>query len=103
MASSTLRTASFVLAALAVARAASAADPPPKASAATLELYVAKCQQCHMADGNSPIEDMNFADGKWKHGSKPAELAKVIAEGVPGTPMLPFKEQLTPKQIADLA
>ena len=56
-----------------------------------------------MADGNSPIEDMNFADGKWKHGSKVAEVAKVITEGAPGTAMLPFKEQLTEAEIAALA
>ena len=72
-------------------------------SEATLDLYRSKCQQCHMADGNSPLEPMNFTDGKWAHGSKPEEVAKVIAEGVPTTAMLPFKAQLTPDQIADLA
>ena len=30
-------------------------------------------------------------------------LAKTITEGVPTTAMLPFKEQLTEAQIADLA
>ena len=72
-------------------------------SEATLDLYRSKCQQCHMADGNAALEPMNFTDGKWTHGSKPEEVAKVIAEGVPTTAMLPFKAQLTPAQIADLA
>ena len=72
-------------------------------SEATLDLYRSKCQQCHMADGDSPIEPMNFTDGKWIHGSKPEAVAKVIAEGVPATAMLPFKAQLTRDQIADLA
>jgi mono/diheme cytochrome c family protein len=56
-----------------------------------------------MADGDSPLEPMNFTDGKWIHGSKPEAVAKVIAEGAPATAMLPFKDQLTPDQIADLA
>jgi cytochrome c oxidase cbb3-type subunit 3 len=76
-------------------------DSPP--SEATLELYRSKCQQCHLADGNSPFEPLNFADGKWMHGSKPDEVSKVITEGVPATAMLPFKAQLTPAEIADLA
>jgi mono/diheme cytochrome c family protein len=82
-----------------------AADAPPAKAPAVnaAELYQAKCQACHMADGNSPIEDMNFADGKWKHGSKPAEVVATITEGAPGTAMLPFKEQLTAAEIKALA
>ena len=74
-----------------------------KPSEATLELYKAKCQQCHMADGNSPLEPLNFADGKWIHGDKVEDIAKIIAEGAPGTAMLPFKSQLTPEEIEALA
>jgi mono/diheme cytochrome c family protein len=72
-------------------------------SEATLDLYRSKCQPCHMADGNAPLEPMNFADGTWTHGSKPEEVAKVITEGVPTTAMVPFKAQLTAAEIADLA
>jgi mono/diheme cytochrome c family protein len=79
------------------------ADGPAKAPDAIAELYKTKCQICHMVDGNSPLEPMNFADGKWKHGSKPAEVAKVIEDGVPATAMLPFKEQLTAAEITKLA
>jgi cytochrome c oxidase cbb3-type subunit III len=75
----------------------SAQEPAPQ------DLYRAKCQQCHMANGNSPLAPMNFADGKWAHGSKPEEVEKVIAEGVPGTAMLSFKKQFSPEQIAALA
>jgi mono/diheme cytochrome c family protein len=74
-----------------------------KPSEATLELYKAKCQQCHMADGNSPLEPLNFADGKWIHGDKVEVIAKVISEGAPGTAMLPFTSQLTPEEIQALA
>ena len=74
-----------------------------KPSEATVQLYKAKCQACHMADGAAPLEPMNLADGKWVHGSSPEAVAKVISDGVPPTAMLPFKAQLTPAQIADLA
>src|SRR2546428_7321162 len=87
------------LAAATVARAADAYKP----SEATLELYKAKCQQCHMADGNSPLEPLNFADAKWIHGDKVEDLVKVISEGAPGTAMLPFKSLLTPEEIQALA
>jgi mono/diheme cytochrome c family protein len=86
-----------------LAAPAGAADAAGKVSEATLELYRVKCQQCHMADGNSPLEDLSFVDAKWKHGSSRAEVKQVITEGVPATPMLPFKGQLTPKQIEELA
>src|SRR5947209_16941689 len=91
--------ASLALAGASLARAADVYKP----SEATLDLYKAKCQQCHMADGNSPLEPLNFVDGKWTHGDKIEDLVKVIGEGVPGTAMLPFKSQLTPEEIVGLA
>jgi mono/diheme cytochrome c family protein len=87
----------LLLAALAVSPAVSAEDE------ATLELYKTKCQACHLADGNAPMKEMNFADGEWKHGSKVADIVKVIEEGAPGTAMLSFKAQLTPEEIDALA
>jgi cytochrome c oxidase cbb3-type subunit 3 len=68
-----------------------------------LAVYKAKCLVCHMADGNSPLEPMNFTDGKWIHGSTIADITKNITDGAPGTAMLPFKSQLTPEEIAGLA
>jgi cytochrome c oxidase cbb3-type subunit 3 len=68
-----------------------------------VDLYRSKCQVCHRADGNAPIDPMNFTDTRWNHGSKPEEVAKVITDGVPTTAMPPFKDQLTPAEIADLA
>jgi len=56
-----------------------------------------------MADGNSPLEPLNFTDNKWIHGSSPEEVARVISEGAAGTAMLPFKTQLTPEQVEQLA
>jgi len=88
---------------LAGAAGFAAAADAYKPSEATLDLYKAKCQQCHMADGNSPLEPLNFADGKWTHGDKVEDIAKIISEGAPGTAMLPFKSQLTPEEIQALA
>ena len=67
------------------------------------ENYKSTCQPCHMADGNAALKPMNFADGEWKHGTSPQALAKVIAEGVPGTAMMPFKTRFSEKEILDLA
>jgi mono/diheme cytochrome c family protein len=73
-----------------------AADP------ATLQLYQTKCFSCHLAEGKGPLPPMDFTDGL-AHGSTQAEVAKIISEGVPGTAMVAFKEQLAPAQIAALA
>ena len=67
-------------------------------------VYEAKCQVCHMADGNSQImPNMSFADGIWKHGSTLKAVQTTISTGVPGTAMIAWKEQLTPAEIAALA
>jgi mono/diheme cytochrome c family protein len=79
-----------------------AADAPAKAPPVT-EVYKTHCQSCHMADGDSPLEPLNFVDGTWKHGSAPAKVAGVIAEGVPGTAMLAFNAKLTPAEVRALA
>ena len=87
--------------ALPAAAATKAAAYQP--SEETLEVYKAKCQACHMADGNSPLEPLNFVDGVWKKGSTVKEIAEVIGEGVPGSAMLPFKSQITPAEVQALA
>ena len=87
--------------------AAQAPDAPAKPAGGkvdALELYQAKCQACHMADGNSQLmPNMSFADGVWKHGSTLKEVQTTITNGVPGTAMVAFKEQLTPAEITALA
>ena len=93
----------LVVLGLALPAAAAPAAPAYKPSEATLEVYKAKCAQCHMADGNSPLELLNFVDSTWKHGSAVKDIAKVIGEGVPGSAMLPFKGQITDAEILALA
>jgi mono/diheme cytochrome c family protein len=76
----------------------------PSTAVNALELYQAKCQVCHMADGNSQImPNMSFADGIWKHGSTLKAVQTTIADGVAGTAMIAWKEQLTPAEITALA
>jgi mono/diheme cytochrome c family protein len=100
--------AAAVLVSVSLAQAAASAAGAAKGEAykpteATLEVYKAKCQACHMADGNSPLPPLNFADGVWKSGSSVKEIAKVIEDGVAGTAMLPFKGQVPDDQIEPLA
>ncbi len=78
---------------------ADAQEKPPS----TAELYKTHCQSCHMADGDSPLEPLNFVDGTWKHGSAPAKVGAIIADGAPGTAMLPFSSKLTPAEVRALA
>ena len=95
-------TALSTLGCLLVAVTAAAQSEAPT-SRPVEELYKTNCLMCHMADGNSAIEQMNFADGKWKHGTSVKELAAVITNGVPATAMLPFKGRLSEKEIVELA
>jgi mono/diheme cytochrome c family protein len=80
-----------------------AAQARPTTNRPAEELYKANCVMCHMPDGNAAIPNMNFVDGKWLHGSTPAQLAKVITNGVPGTAMMPFKERFSDAEILGLA
>lgn len=88
---------------LTTAGTAWAQSAPAAGQSKVEELYRQNCQMCHMPDGNAAIEQMNFADGKWIHGSDVKSLVKVITEGVPATAMMPFKDRLTQKQIEALA
>ena len=93
--------------ALSVTATTAAQDAPAKAAAGkvdALELYQAKCQACHMPDGNSQIgPNMSFADGVWAHGSTLKEVQTTINNGVAGTAMIAWKEQLTPAEVTALA
>ena len=105
-----MRMRSIVLVAAIVASVSgyAAAEPPPpaqaaKATDATRKLYASNCQACHGPDGKSPMPEMAFVGREWKHGTKTADMIKVITNGVPGTVMMPFKGRLTEQQIKDLA
>lgn len=80
-----------------------AAQVSPDSDRPAADLYKQTCQVCHGANGAAPLEMMNLADGKWKHGTSVADMAKVIANGVPGTAMMPFKARFSEKEILALA
>jgi mono/diheme cytochrome c family protein len=80
-----------------------AQKPPATSNRPVAELYKSNCVMCHMPDGNAAIPQMNFADGKWAHGTTPQQLAKVITNGVPGTAMMSFNERFSDKEILALA
>jgi mono/diheme cytochrome c family protein len=58
---------------------------------------------CHGAGGKAPIPEMAFIGREWKHGTKSSDMAKIITEGVAGTPMMGFKSKLKPDEIKALA
>ena len=94
----------LVLSALAVGLASAAlVAQAPDSNRPAEELYKSTCQPCHMADGNAALEPMNFADGKWRHGSSVKEVAATIANGVPGTAMVSFKTRFSEREILALA
>jgi len=99
-------TGSSLLMAQAAKKAApKAAGPTPTAAevASAEEIYKTKCAVCHTPEGNSPIPNMNFADGAWLHGSTIKEVINTISNGIQGTAMMPFKTQFSEGEIAALA
>jgi cytochrome c oxidase cbb3-type subunit 3 len=70
-----------------------------------IELYTANCQICHGPEGKGTplMKDSAFLKRKWKHGTTPEAMQETIANGVPGTMMLPFKGKMSPDEIAALA
>jgi mono/diheme cytochrome c family protein len=85
--------------------AAKAAGPVPTAAEieSAEEIYKTKCAVCHTMDGNSPIPNMNFSDGEWRHGSTVKDVMATISNGVQGTAMMPFKTSFSEGEIAALA
>jgi cytochrome c oxidase cbb3-type subunit 3 len=64
------------------------------------KLYTEKgCVACHGLKGEGNAIGPNMTDKFWIHGCKPADLVKVIADGVPEKGMTPFKSMMTDAQI----
>jgi mono/diheme cytochrome c family protein len=99
-------TGTLLVAALITIGAQQKAPPKGKAdpSKPTAEENYAKiCQPCHGPQGKSPLPTMSLADGEWKYGSSTQAIAKTIAEGIPGSAMLPNKDKLSKAEITALA
>jgi glucose/arabinose dehydrogenase len=67
----------------------------------SVALYTERCAACHGTDtvaGRAP----NLFDDQWVKAKDDEGIAKLIADGVPQTEMVPFKDQLTDQQIWQL-
>jgi len=58
------------------------------------QVYKTRCALCHLPEGKSPNKRMRFSDHEWKHGDKPDQVEKIVADGVKGTAMMGFKNKL---------
>ena len=73
------------------------------------ETYMMYCAQCHgiTGDGTATIEidrpARSFIDGGFSFGNTVHAISKTTASGIPGTPMPPFAEVLTPEEIKEVA
>lgn len=73
------------------------------------ETYMMYCAQCHgvTGDGESLIAldrpARSFIDGGFSFGNTIDAISKTTKSGIPGTPMPPFSEILTPEEINGVA
>lgn len=64
-------------------------------------IFSQNCAPCHGADAKGAIGP-NLTDGEWLYGSEPARVVKTVTEGT-DKGMPPWKSQLGPKKIAQVA
>ena len=74
----------------------------PQAMAKGKAAFVANCVACHQADGGGSIGP-NLADDHWIHGGRPAQVARLIAAGVPEKGMPTWKSVLGGSQLRSVA
>lgn len=72
--------------------------------AAARKTYATTCSMCHKPDGTgyASIKTADFTDQHWQATHTDSQLITAISNGVKGTVMLSFKNQLTSQQINDL-
>lgn len=66
------------------------------------KLYQINCAVCHAKDGGGGVGP-NLTDEYWLHGSDIAGVFTTISEGVPAKGMIPWKGNLSPKEIQDVS
>ena len=72
-------------------------------------LFLANCASCHGADGSGKGDLVldrparSFKDGGFSFGNTLPAIERVIASGIPGTPMPGFKQTFTPAQRRSIA
>ncbi len=65
-------------------------------------IFSQKCAPCHASDGGGTVGP-NLVDDYWLHGGSINSVFKTIKYGVPEKGMLAWKDQLSPKEIAQVA
>ncbi|MGE0452762.1 MAG: cytochrome c [Vicinamibacteria bacterium] len=98
------RSALLLLAALAAAGQAGAADPEAKQAARGGKIYLVKCAGCHGKQGQpvplfEKIKIRALNDPEWHKARTDDEIRTSIAKGRPGTPMRAFEEELKAQEI----
>lgn len=79
-----------------------AAIQDPSKIAAGKGVYDGKCAACHGDKGQGLIGP-NLTDDHWIHGTgSPADVAKVISEGVPDKGMPPWGPVITPDELVEV-
>lgn len=74
----------------------------PTAMAKAKEIFGTRCMPCHGPEGQGVIGP-NLADDYWIHGRTLADIRRTIHDGVIDKGMVPWKDQLSPKEIDALA
>jgi mono/diheme cytochrome c family protein len=98
------RSAVLLLAALAVAGQAAAADPDKKQADRGRKIYLVKCAGCHGKQGHpvplfEKIKIRALNDPAWHETRTDEEIRTSIAKGRTGTPMRAFEGELKPQEI----
>lgn len=65
-------------------------------------LYTGKCMPCHGKAGEGGIGP-NLTDKYWIHGGSPTDIYLTIKNGVPEKGMIPWKNELRPRDIQEIA
>jgi cytochrome c oxidase cbb3-type subunit 3 len=65
-------------------------------------IFQANCAACHAADGGGGVGP-NLTDSYWLHGGDIKDLFSVIKYGVISKGMVPWEDQLNPKEIQEVA
>ncbi|MGM0580663.1 MAG: c-type cytochrome [Bacteroidota bacterium] len=65
-------------------------------------LYKKNCAVCHADDGGGGVGP-NLTDDYWIHGNDISGVFTTISEGVPAKGMIPWKGNMSPKEIQDVS
>lgn len=62
------------------------------------QVYTNRCASCH-ADNGRGLIGPNLTDGFQMHGASRMDILKTVRQGVPGTAMLAWGEQMSPQEV----